>query len=222
MGLMEDDCSLCGVTFPYYSLYRCSRCRKPYCRNCFLYDEEGKIVCLGCAKRRVFPGGPKSKYAYLSTYLTRRAKYGRFATLSFRKIEEIMGDRLPSSAYDNVQWWSNAWSRSPSEAWLRVGWKVEEVDLGRKEVVFRRDKPMAVAAPKKRRRRKPVSQAFKASALKRRPRKRRGPSKTKVSRAQARLRNIERRRASFRQYKGRLKPRRADEKRFYKPEEKPH
>jgi hypothetical protein len=93
---VEEECSLCGVTYPHYSLYRCSRCRKLYCRSCFLYDEERKVICLGCAKRRVFPGGAKSKYACLSTYLVRRAKYGNYATVSFGKIEEIIGDKLPS------------------------------------------------------------------------------------------------------------------------------
>jgi hypothetical protein len=221
MGLIEEDCSLCGVTYPYYSLYRCSRCRRLYCRNCFLYDEERKIICLRCAKKRVFPGGPRSKYAYLSTYLARRAKYGPQATLSFSRIEEIIGDRLPSSAYSNRQWWGNSWNRSSSEAWLTVGWKVVDVDLDRNEVTFRKQKQTAVAAPKRRRRRKPVSQAFKALALKRRPRKPSRPSKTKVSIAQARLKNIERRKTYLREYRGRLKPRRAYEKRLYKPEEKP-
>jgi len=221
MVLIEEDCSLCGVTYPYYSLYRCTRCRRLYCRNCFLYDEERKVICLSCAKKRVFPGGPKSKYASLSTYLARRAKYGDQVTLAFSKIEEIIGDRLPSSAYSNRQWWGNNWGRSSSESWLTVGWKVQEVDLERNEVAFRKEKQTAAAAPRKRSRRKPVSQAFKALALRRRPRKPLGPSKTKVSRIQARLRNIERRRASIRQYKGKFKPRRAYEKRLYKPEEKP-
>lgn len=221
MVLIEEECSLCGVTYPYYSLYRCTRCRRLFCRNCFLYDEERKIICLGCAKKRVFPGGPKIKYAYLSTYLVRRAKYGNCVTLPFSKVEEIIGDELPSSAYSNVQWWGNSWSRAASEAWLRVGWKVQDVDLDRKEVTLRKEKPTASAAPKKRRRRKPVSKAFKALALKRRPRRPSGPSKSKVSTAQARLKNMERRRTSIRQYKGKFKPRRAYEKRLYKLEEKP-
>ena len=156
MVLIEEDCSLCGVTYPYYPLYRCTRCRRLYCRNCFLYDEERKVICLSCAKKRVFPGGPKNKYVYLSTYLARRAKYGPYVTLSLNKIEEIIGDRLPSSAYVNSQWWGNSWSRSPSEARLRVGWKVQDVDLDRKEVAFRKEKPTGFAVPKKKRRRKPV------------------------------------------------------------------
>ncbi|MFB0522535.1 MAG: hypothetical protein ACETV1_02095, partial [Candidatus Bathyarchaeia archaeon] len=85
----------------------------------------------------------------------------------------------------------------------------------------RNEKPTAVAAPTRRRSRKPVSQAFKALALKRRPRKPSRPSKTKVSMAQARLKNIERRKTYPREYRGRLKPRQAYEKRLYKPEERP-
>ena len=104
---------------------------------------------------------------------------------------------------------------------MRVGWKVQDVDLDRKEVAFKKEKPKGFAVPKKKRRRKPVSKAFKALALKRRPKKPSGPSKSKVSTAQARLRNIERRRTSIRQYRGKFKPRRAYEKRLYKPEEEP-
>jgi len=221
MILIEEDCSLCGVTHPYYSLYRCYRCGKLYCRNCFLYDEEGKIICLRCAKRRISPEGPRSKYAHLSVYLTRRAKYSNWVTLPFSKIEEIIGDKLPFSAYHYKHWWSNSWNRSPSEAWLTVGWSVQEVDLDRKEVTFKKDEPTISRASKKRRRRRPVSQAFKALARKRRPRRPSGPSKTKIARIQARLKNIERRKSSIKKIRGKFKPKGAYEKRLYNPEEKP-
>jgi hypothetical protein len=221
MVVIEEDCSLCGVTYPYYALSRCNRCRRLYCRNCLIYDEEGKLTCLGCAKRRLMPAAPRSKYAPLSKFLVRRAQYSNFVTLSFKYIEEILGDKLPSSAYDNERWWNNSLSHPPSEAWLTVGWKVEKVNLATKEASFRKEKPTSSDVPKKRQRRKPVSPAFKALALKRRPRKPLAPSKTKVAKTLARYKNIEKQRAAPRTYRGKFKPKSAYEKKLYKAAKKP-
>jgi len=46
-------------------------------------------------------------------------------------------------------------------------------------------------------------------------------SKTEISRFQARIRNIERRKKSIRQYRGKFKPRPAHEKRLWKPDKTP-
>jgi hypothetical protein len=221
MVVIEENCSLCGVTFPYYALSRCYRCNRLYCRNCLIYDEEGKLTCLKCAKRRLMPKAPRSKYAPLSTFLARKAKYANFVALSFKQIEDIIGDKLPYSAYDYEHWWNNNLNRSQSEAWLTVGWNVETVNLTKREVAFRKEKPTSTEVPKKRQRRKPVSAAFKALALKRRPRKPLSPSKTKLAKTQARLKNIEKQRATPRTYKGKFKPKSAYEKKLYKAAEKP-
>jgi hypothetical protein len=221
MVVIEDECSLCGVTVPYYALSRCYRCRRLYCKNCLIYDEEGNPTCLKCAKRRLMPQAPRSKYAPFSTYLVRKAKYANFATLSFKQIEDILGDKLPQSAYDYEQWWNNNPSHSPSEAWLTVGWKVEIVNLATKEVTFKKEKLMSAEVPKKRQRKKPLSPAFKALALKRRPRRSLGPSKTKVAKTLARFKNIERQRAAPQTYRGKFKPKSAYEKKLYKAAEKP-
>ena len=218
---IEENCALCGVSFPYYSLYRCFRCRKMFCRNCFLYDEEGKITCLKCAKRRIQPKAPPSKYAPLSMFLARRAKYANYVTLSFSRIEDIIGDKLPDSAFNQKHWWNNNVNRSHSESWLTVGWAVEDVNLDKKEVVFKKEKPTDVRTARKRPRRKPVSPAFKALALKRRPKKPTGPSKTKLALTLARARNIERQSSSIRGLRGKFKPKGAYEKRLYKDDEKP-
>jgi len=216
--IIEEECSLCSVKYPSYALIRCFRCGRLYCGNCILYDEEGKPICLRCAKRRVSPKIRRSKYAYLREYLTRRAKYSIYAKLSFKKIEEIMADRLPSSALIDPRWWSNTRGRSHSDAWLSVGWRVEKVDLDKKEVVFKKPLPIQTK-PSKRKRRKPVSAAFKALALKHKKKRRRLPSRSKISKAQARIKNIERKLTS-REHR-RFKPKSAYEKRLYKPEEKP-
>lgn len=221
MVLIEEHCALCGVKHPYYSLYRCHVCRRGHCRNCFLYDVDGKILCLRCAKRRVSPRGPKSKYADLSMYLVRRSRYSKKVTLPFSKIEEIIGDRLPFSAHHYEHWWSNAWNRSPSEAWLTIGWSMQDVDLNKKEVTFVKDEQAEIRAPITKMRRKPVSEAFKALARKRRTKKPSGPSKTRVAKVQARSRNIERQKIAIKEYRGKFQPKKMYEKKLYRAEEKP-
>jgi len=217
--VVEEECSLCGVGYPGYALIRCFRCGRLYCGNCILYDEEGKPICLRCAKRRISPQIRRSKYAYLREYLTRRAKYSIYAKLSFKKIEEIMTDRLPPSALIDPRWWSNTRGRSHSDAWLSAGWRVEKVDLDKKEAVFKKVSPIQ-SESNKRKRRKPISAAFKALALKQKKKRRRLPSRTKIARAQARMKNVERRSASRGSLR-KFKPKSAYEKRLYKPEEKP-
>jgi hypothetical protein len=169
MVLIEEYCALCGVTYPYYSLYRCRRCGRLYCRSCFLYDVDGKITCLRCAKRSVTPKVSRSKYNYLGTYLANRARYSNHVTLTFNRIEEIIGERLPLSAYYHKHWWSNTRNRSPSEFWLTVGWNVHDINLEKKEVTFIKEKQTATGALRNRRKRKSVSAAFKALAYRRKP-----------------------------------------------------
>jgi len=216
--IVEEECSLCGVTYPSFSLHRCFRCRKLYCTNCILYDEDGKPICLKCAKRRISPTITwRSKYAYLREYLIKRAKYGGYARLSFKKIEEIMGDRLPPSAFNNPQWWSNIRSQSHSDAWLSAGWRVEKVELDNKVVIFKRVSSTQV---KRRRRRKSIPDSFKALALKPRKRRRQLPSLSKIAKAQARIKNIERRSNEQKAFRS-FKSRNVYEKRLYKPKERP-
>ena len=218
--IIEEECSLCGVTYPGYSLHRCFRCGRLYCGNCILRDEEGKPICLRCAKRKVSPTATwRSKYTHLREYLTRRAKYSSYARLSFKKIEEIIGDALPSSALSNPRWWSNTRGQSHSDAWLSVGWKVEKVELEKKEVIFKKVTPTQMKRGR-RKRRKPVSAAFKALALKPRKRSRQLPSRSRIAEAQARIKNIKRKSADRWRFR-RSKPRSAYEKRLYKPAEKP-
>ncbi|UCE57678.1 MAG: hypothetical protein JSW19_00245 [Candidatus Bathyarchaeota archaeon] len=131
-------------------------------------------------------------------------------------MEGIIGDNLPVSAIQNTKWWNNTKSALQSKAWLSVGWKVKEVDLEGKTVVFTRPN---VLKPEKKRRRKRLSS--KAVLPEYRPRKVKTPSLTRIAKAQARLQNVARQKASTRRYRGKFKPKSAYEKRLYKPEEKP-
>jgi len=166
----------------------------------------------------VSPKSLRGKYSYLSIFLARKARYRDQVTLTFRQIEEIIGDRLPFSSYNYKHWWSNTQNRSPSEAWLTVGWTVVRVDLDRKEVTFHRERKVEVKTSAKRRRQ--VSKSLKSRLRPSRLRRRREPSKSRTARVQARLKNLERVRSMPKEYRGKLKPRGVYEKRLYKPQEK--
>ena len=203
--VIKEVCSLCEETYPYYDLLRCYRCGRLYCRNCVVFSEEG-VLCLNCARRMVSPRrGSRGKYSPLNLYLTRRAKYGEYVTLTFKRIEEIIGDNLPPSAFKNKSWWSNTRNRSQSEAWISAGWRVEEVNLNEELVVFRRFREVQAGVEVKRRRTRRTGASLKDLARKRRLRRRRGPSKSRIAMIQARIKNIERRRLQAGRYRGRFR-----------------
>jgi hypothetical protein len=217
MLLLKDNCSLCGRIFPHSALRRCYRCKRWHCKDCITFTEDGEILCLNCARRIVSPRKFGTKYSPFSRYLLRRAKYTSHVTLSFAEIEGIIGDNLPFGALRTKGWWTNTLHTSQGQAWLNVGWKVQNVDLNKRTVTLTRVAD-AETKPRKRKRRRKSKQAFELPA---KPKPRRIPSKTKIARIQARLRNVERRKSSIRQYKGRFKPKPAQEKRLFKPEAKP-
>jgi hypothetical protein len=68
-------------------------------------------------------GSAIKKYRPFEDYLY--ARTGK-ATLTFKQIETILGDRLPPSAL-TVRWWHD--SGTPQwKAWTRAGWRVVSVD----------------------------------------------------------------------------------------------
>jgi hypothetical protein len=143
-------------------------------------------------------------------------------TLSLSKIEDIIGDDLPSSAFRLEKWWMNSRSSVQGQAWLDTGWNVDTIDLSERIVTFKKDTGRIAETYKKTRDlRKGSSEWMKKTPRPVTPRRHRRPSKTRVAKAIARLRNIQRRKASMRQYRGRFKPKPALEKRLYKPDAKP-
>ncbi|UCE43426.1 MAG: hypothetical protein JSV57_03410 [Candidatus Bathyarchaeota archaeon] len=221
---MEEDCSLCGRVLPYYTLRRCSRCKRLYCGDCitFTWDRgvfRHAVMCLNCARRRVSPRKLAGKYTPLSVYLARRAEFTSIITLSLPKVEEIIGDELPPSAIDSEGWWMNSRSSAQGQTWLDAGWKVDNIDLGERIVTFRKTTGVTTKAPMKKRRGK--SEWMKRTPRLTMPRRRRTPSKTRIAKVIARYKNVQRERASMRRYRGRFKPKSAFEKRLYKPDAKP-
>jgi len=222
MLLSKDECSLCGRILPSSLLRRCFRCGKPYCIDCTVFTDDGNIACLNCARRIVSPRKLGTKYSPLSRYLARRARFTSRVTLSFAEIEGVIGDNLPFGALRNREWWTNTRGSAQGQAWMNVGWGVQDIDMNGRYVTFTRAASPETPTLRKRARRRTSTAAMKFR-LHRPVRRRRllTPSRSRIARAQARLRNVEREKSSARRYRGKLKPAPAYEKRLYKPEAKP-
>lgn len=74
------------------------------------------------------------KYRYLSDYLHKAE--GEIIRLTFDEIEQILNDKLPSSAYQHRAFWANTESHSIAISWMSVGYQTVEVDLANRYVVF--------------------------------------------------------------------------------------
>ena len=173
------------------------------------------MLCLHCARRVVSPR-PRSKYSGLAGHLKFRGAFTRVVKLSLARIDGLIGSNLPMKAYRNEAWWKNSTTSAHAQAWLNVGWEVQEVNLKEGFVVFKKVRHI----PKKRKRTKSrIDKPFKpvpVRALKRKP-----PSKTKVSQLYARIKNLERQRAAGRSHIRGLRPKSQHEKKLFKPDEKP-
>jgi hypothetical protein len=80
------------------------------------------------------PAGRKSKYEPLASFLTSQAAGTNVVTLSFRQIEDILGAKLPESAFTYREWWSNqadTSTRPQARSWMSVGFEVETVNQDR-------------------------------------------------------------------------------------------
>jgi len=82
----------------------------------------------------------KGKYDLLAKHLRALSAGQARVTLSFQTIEEeILGSRLPDSAYNpSYSWWGNDRTKSHARAWLDAGWRVSHKDLVKKTVTFQR------------------------------------------------------------------------------------
>ncbi len=197
----------------------CERCKRLYCRDCMVPDvatgDSWKMLCLNCARRVVSPR-VVSKYEGLTKHLIFRGAFTRIVKLSFARIDGLIGTNLPISAFREEKWWSNSPGSAHSRGWLDAGWEVQEVNLKEGYVVFKkvRETPLK----KKKRAKNETSKPFTPVPV--RSLKPRIPSKTKVSKLYARIKNLERQRTSNSKIRG-FKPRPQYEKRLFKPNEKP-
>lgn len=79
-----------------------------------------------------------AKYSALSQHLS--ALTANSVSLTFSEIEQIIGDKLPRSAFEHQAWWANESEGTHTWAhlWQAAGWLKESVDLARMIVTFRR------------------------------------------------------------------------------------
>jgi hypothetical protein len=175
------------------------------------------MLCLHCARRIVSPR-TISKWAGLEGHLKFRAAFTNNVKLTFARIDGLIGSNLPMAAYRCVAWWSNASSSLHAKAWLDAGWEVQEVNFKEGFVVFK--KVRNVAFKKSKRKKLEITQPFTPVPV-HRP-KSKIPSKTKVSKLYARIKNLERQRAMPRQPIRGFKFRSSQyQKRLYRNGEKP-
>ncbi|HEY4123402.1 MAG TPA: hypothetical protein VGM36_02240 [Rhizomicrobium sp.] len=79
------------------------------------------------------------KYVYQQLEQFLRTVSGPTVSLPFPKIEEILGRKLPPTAYGNDTWWTNnPTGHSQAKAWLAAGFEMDGVDRAAMVVVFRR------------------------------------------------------------------------------------
>jgi hypothetical protein len=78
------------------------------------------------------------KYTPLENYLSALPESQREMTLSFDRIQEILSDKLPRSAFQYRAWWANEkdGSHIHARSWLDAAWTVETVNFGQKWVRF--------------------------------------------------------------------------------------
>ena len=83
---------------------------------------------------------PGSKYYPLFEHLQQCKQ--EETTLTFTKIETVINNSLPASAFNKRNWWSNRDSASAlqAKAWVNAGYHVEAVDLTQQTVAFRKFK----------------------------------------------------------------------------------
>ena len=85
----------------------------------------------------------RSKYEPLEIYLQERSGSDSELSMGFGQIEEILGARLPASAYKYREWWANqsdTKNRPHAKAWLSAGFVIDSVQFkdGSGSVIFKR------------------------------------------------------------------------------------
>jgi hypothetical protein len=173
-----------------------------------------KLLCLNCARRTVTPRGA-SRYGGLTGYLKFRGAFTSNVKLTFARIDGIIGENLPMSAYRSEKWWDNLPGVPHVRSWLDAGWEVREANLKEGYVIFKKVKEVRFRKSPSRETEKPFTPVHVRFP---RPRT---PSKTKVSKLYARIKNLERQKASLQKYPGSFRPTPKHEKRLFRPEEKP-
>lgn len=75
------------------------------------------------------------KYTPLEKYLRELPANQKEVALTFEQIERILNSKLPSSAYEDRRWWDHETEGNHvnKRAWANAGWKIESVDVNKKQ-----------------------------------------------------------------------------------------
>ena len=79
---------------------------------------------------RLRPAARISKYKPLHDHLAAR-RHSMYVGMTLGYVEELIGDRLPPSAFKYREWWANqvdTSNRPQAAAWLDAGFEVNSVD----------------------------------------------------------------------------------------------
>lgn len=73
----------------------------------------------------------ESKYKSLGDHLQKNNL--SIITLSYEKIEEVLGFKLVPTAYKREQWWENDENAVGRQcrSWMEVGWRTKDIKLGK-------------------------------------------------------------------------------------------
>ena len=76
------------------------------------------------------------KYTPLENYLRELPASQQEVRLGFERIEGILNNKLPFSAYEDQRWWKHEkeGNHVNTRAWANAGWKVDEVNFNEKWV----------------------------------------------------------------------------------------
>jgi predicted transcriptional regulator len=81
----------------------------------------------------------EKRYEPLAVWLQKVPIKDESISLSFKEIEQIIGDELPESARRSRVWWSNNLKLNPqSRQWWEAGWRVATARMNEEVVVFSR------------------------------------------------------------------------------------
>ena len=84
---------------------------------------------------------PSGRYVPLRFYLGVQRKRHPELALTFRQIEDVLGDGLPKPARKYPEWWTNDPASEQAAAWLAAGYWVREADLVAERVIFGEESP---------------------------------------------------------------------------------
>jgi hypothetical protein len=78
-----------------------------------------------------------SRYAPLADWLQSQLGEIDRVKFSFEEVEDIIGGKLPTSAYNHRAWWANDSVGHPhSKLWLEAGWRRSSLNMSENKVTF--------------------------------------------------------------------------------------